>query len=73
MAFDPALVEHLVARVEARVGRLEAVLPHPLAPPDLQASTAFPYRKRAGAGQLAPVRHGRALPLEPPVTVHAQQ
>jgi predicted AAA+ superfamily ATPase len=73
VAFDPALLQHLVARVEALVGRLEAVLPHPLAPPDWQASTAFRYRKRAGAGQLEPVRHVAAIRLDRLVEVDAQK
>ena len=49
-------LEHLIARAEALLGRLEAVLPHPLTDPDWGASVAFRYRKRGGSGVLEPVR-----------------
>jgi hypothetical protein len=49
-------LEHLIARAEALLGRLEAVLPHPLTDPDWAASVAFRYRKRGGSGVLEPVR-----------------
>jgi len=49
--------EGLIARAEALIARLEAVLPHPLAPPDWSAATAFRYRKRGGSGTIEPVRH----------------
>jgi uncharacterized protein len=49
---------HLVARAEALLARLEAVLPHAASAPDWAASLAFRYRKRGGtAGVLEPVRH----------------
>ena len=48
MAFDPAPLLQLIARAEALVARLEGVLPHPLAAPDWNASTAFRYRTRGG-------------------------
>lgn len=53
----------LIARAEAVLARLEAVLPHPLAEPDWGASIAFRYRKRASGGGalLEPV--GRVAPL----------
>jgi uncharacterized protein len=50
-------VEHLIARAEALLARLEAVLPHPLSDPDWSASIAFRYRRRQGNGILEPVRH----------------
>jgi predicted AAA+ superfamily ATPase len=50
-------VEHLIARAEALLARLEAVLPHPLSDPDWAASVALRYRKRGGSGVLEPVRH----------------
>ena len=50
MAFDPAPLLALVARAEALVARLEAVLPHALTAPDWSASTAFRYRTRGGTG-----------------------
>jgi predicted AAA+ superfamily ATPase len=62
-----------VARAEALLGRLEAVLPRPLAAPDWQASIAFRYRKRGGAGRLEPVRHVAAIRLHSLVEVEAQK
>jgi predicted AAA+ superfamily ATPase len=73
MAFDAAKLEQLVARAEALLGRLEAVLPRPLAAPDWQASIAFRYRKRGGAGRLEPVRHVAAIRLHSLVEVEAQK
>jgi hypothetical protein len=72
MALDPALLLHLIARAEALVDRLEAVLPHPLAPPDWNASTAFRYRRRGG-GRLEPVRHVATIRLASLVEVDAQK
>ena len=74
MAFDPAAVLALVARVEALVARLEAVLPHPLTAPDWGASTAFRYRTRGGSGgRLEPVRHVASIRLASLVEVDAQK
>ena len=74
MAFDPAPVLALVARVEALVARLEGVLPHPLGPPDWNASTAFRYRTRGGSGgRLEPVRHVASIRLASLVEVDAQK
>jgi predicted AAA+ superfamily ATPase len=50
-------VETLIARAEALLARLDAVLPHPAQAPDWSASTAFRYRRRGSAGVLEPVRH----------------
>jgi uncharacterized protein len=72
MAFDPAPLLHLLARAEALVGRLEAVLPHRLAAPDWSASTAFRYRSRGG-GRLEPVRHVATIRLSSLVEVEAQK
>jgi predicted AAA+ superfamily ATPase len=72
-AFDPASLARLVARAEALVDRLEAVLPHPLAAPDWGASTAFRYRRRGGAGRLDPVRHVATIRLASLVEVDAQK
>jgi predicted AAA+ superfamily ATPase len=72
MAFDASL-HQLIARAEALVARLEAVLPHPLAAPDWHASIAFRYRRRAGAGRLEPVRHVAAIRLASLVEVDAQK
>ena len=49
-------VESLIARAEALLGRIEAVLPVPLAAPDWTASVAFRARRRAGRLVLEPVR-----------------
>ena len=73
MAFDPAPLVQLVARAEALIARLEAVLPHPLAAPDWNASTAFRYRTRGGAGRLEPVRHVATIRLASLVEVDAQK
>lgn len=53
----------LMARAEALLGRLEAVLPQPLSAPDWAASTAYRYRKRAGSCRLEPVRHVATIRL----------
>ncbi len=74
MAFDAAPLLALIARAEALVGRLEAVLPHPLSAPDWGASTAFRYRTRGGsAGRLEPVRHVARIRLASLVEVDAQK
>ena len=74
MAFDPASLLALVARAEALITRLEGVLPHPLGPPDWNASTAFRYRTRGGTGgRLEPVRHVAAIRLASLVEVEAQK
>jgi hypothetical protein len=73
MAFDPASLARLVARAEALVDRLEAVLPHPPAAPDWTASTAFRYRRRGAGGRLEPVRHVATIRLASLVEVDAQK
>ena len=73
MAFDPASLARLVARAEALVDRLEAVLPHPLSAPDWGASTAFRYRRRGAGGRLDPVRHVATIRLASLVEVDAQK
>ncbi len=57
-------VEHLIARAEALLGRLEAVIPQSLPEPDWGASVAFRYRKRLGRHVLEPVRHVAQIRLE---------
>ena len=56
----------LIARAEALMTRLEAVLPHPLAEPDWGAAVAFRYRKRpsGGGARLEPVRQLAPLQLD---------
>jgi predicted AAA+ superfamily ATPase len=56
-------LDQLILRAEALLGRLEAVLPHPLTAPDWGASIAYRYRKRGGSGVLEPVRHVGAIRL----------
>jgi hypothetical protein len=64
---------HLLARAEALLGRLEAVLPHPLTAPDWSAAIAFRYRKRGGSGWVEPVRHVAPIRLDALVEVEAQK
>ncbi|MCE2689442.1 MAG: ATP-binding protein [Betaproteobacteria bacterium] len=56
-------VESLIARAEALLGRLEAVLPHPATAPDWVASVAFRYRRRGASAVLEPVRHVATIRL----------
>ena len=57
-------LEHLLARAEQLIGRIEAVLPQPLSVPDWSAAIAWRYRKRSsGHGTLEPVRHVAAMAL----------
>ena len=63
-------LEHLIQRAETLLGRLEAVLPHPAAAPDWNASIAFRYRKRGGSGVVEPVRHVPDARVQWPVLPH---
>jgi predicted AAA+ superfamily ATPase len=63
----------LISRAEALLGRLEGVLPHPLAAPDWRASIAFRYRKRGGSGLIEPVRHVAPIRLHSLVEVDTQK
>jgi predicted AAA+ superfamily ATPase len=57
-------LEHLLARAEQLITRIEAVLPQPLKAPDWTDSSAFRYRKRSsGHATLEPVRHVGAIAL----------
>ncbi len=57
-------LEHLIARAEQLITRIEAALPQPLSAPDWTASIAWRYRKRSsGHGTLEPVRHVAAMAL----------
>ena len=69
---DDSLLQ-LIARAEALLGRLEAVLPHPLTDPDWAASIAFRYRKRGGSGVIEPVRHVAPIRLASLVEVEPQK
>ena len=66
-------LESLISRAEALLGRLEAVLPHPLTAPDWSAATAFRYRRRGGSGVLEPVRHVASIRLDALVEVEPQK
>ena len=66
-------LQQLVARAEALLARLEAVLPQRLAAPDWLASTAFRYRRRRGSGVLEAVRHVAAIRLDALVEVEPQK
>lgn len=51
-------LQHLIARAERLIARIEAVLPQPLGAPDWDEAIAWRYRKRSsGHGVLEPVRH----------------
>ncbi len=63
----------LIERAESLLARLEAVLPQPLQAPDWSASTAFRYRKRAGACRIEPVRHVASVRLAELVEVETQK
>src|SRR6478672_2276754 len=57
-------VEHLIARAESLLARLESVLPGPLSAPDWNGAIAWRYRKRSsGHGSLEPVRHVAVIHL----------
>ena len=64
---------NLLDRADALLGRLESVLPLPLAAPDWAASTAFRYRRRSGAGRVEPVRHVATIRLDALVEVEPQK
>ncbi len=57
-------LNHLLARAEQLIDRIESVLPQPLSEPDWDAGVAFRYRKRSsGHGTLEPVRHVASIHL----------
>ena len=66
-------IDGLIARAEALLARLEAVLPHPLVAPDWSAATAFRYRRRGGSGVIEPVRHVASIRLDALVEVEPQK
>jgi predicted AAA+ superfamily ATPase len=72
MASNTSL-QQLVDRAEALLARIEAVLPHPLAAPDWNASIAFRYRKRGGSGAIEPIRHVATIRLGSLVEVGPQK
>jgi len=58
--------EKLIERAEQLIGRIESILPQPLAAPnDWNASIAWRYRRRSsGHGVLEPVKHVAAMALD---------
>ncbi len=56
-------LNELIAKADALLSRLEAVLPAPATPVDWAASNAFRYRKKAGVGRIEPVRHTATIRL----------
>jgi predicted AAA+ superfamily ATPase len=56
-------LDALIARADALLGRLEAVLPHAPTAPGWAASIAFRYRKRGGVGAIEPVKHVATIRL----------
>jgi uncharacterized protein len=56
-------LDSLIARAEALLARVEAVLPHPATPPDWEASIAMRYRRRGSVGILEPVKHVATIRL----------
>jgi predicted AAA+ superfamily ATPase len=65
-------VEHLIARVERLLARLEAVLPHAPKAPDWSAAAAFRYRRRGANAVLEPVRHPATIRLDDLRQIDAQ-
>jgi predicted AAA+ superfamily ATPase len=68
---DPFL--HLMARAEALLERIEAVLPHAPSAPDWTAAIAFRYRRRGASGVIEPIRHVAPIRLASLVEVGAQK
>ncbi len=66
-------LESLIARAEALLVRIEAVLPQALVAPEWSASIAFRYRKRGGSGHIEPVRHVAPIRLHELVEVEPQK
>jgi predicted AAA+ superfamily ATPase len=56
-------LDALIARADALLGRLEAVLPHAPTAPHWAASIAFRYRRRGSVAALEPVRHVATIRL----------
>ena len=73
MSLNVTLIESQISGAESLLARLEAVQPRPLPEPDWNASVAFRYRKRAGAGVLEPVRHVAPVRLSDLKEVDAQR
>jgi hypothetical protein len=66
-------LSRLLTRAHDLLDRLDGVLPRPLAAPDWQASIAYRYRRRQGAGVIEPIRHLSAIRLADLVEVEPQK
>ncbi len=66
-------LDSLIARAEALLLRLEAVLPQAMTAPDWAASVAFRYRRRGASGRIEPVRQVATIRLESLVEVEPQK
>jgi uncharacterized protein len=55
--------DHLIARVEHALERIEAVLPAPVPPTDWNAGVAFRWRKRGNRGSIQPVANVHRIAL----------
>ncbi|HWS13414.1 MAG TPA: ATP-binding protein [Rhodocyclaceae bacterium] len=66
-------LERLVARAEALLAHVEALLPVPAAEPDWKASAAFRWRKSSGRGRLDPVRQLHRIRLADLRDIDAQK
>jgi predicted AAA+ superfamily ATPase len=66
-------LKSLVARVEALLGRVEALLPPPEPDPDWTRVTAARWRKRGGRGFLHAIAHPHLIALSDLVAIDAQK
>lgn len=69
---DARALAALIARAEAVLARVEAVLPPAPSPPDWKAA-AFRWRKRNGRGYLQAVAHPHAIGLDDLVAIDEQK
>ena len=70
---DPVMLERLLNRAEAVLGRLEASLPPAPPLPDWHAAVAFRWRKTNGRGWLQAVRHPHPIRLAALETIDDQK
>ena len=56
-------IEHLLARLDQLVERVERILPNQQTTPDWKASVAFRWRKRGNSAHLQPVSHLHKIKL----------
>src|SRR6218665_3821929 len=66
--------EHLIARAEQLIARIESIFPQPLDSPDWSTAMAWRYRKRSsGRRTLEPLRHVAELQLSALKEIDAQK